>query len=48
MTAWVDRYRRTAEERFSRLDALLAEQAATPAPDRPTSDGTTGTEGAPS
>ena len=48
MTAWVDRYRRTAEERFSRLDALLAEQAATPEPDRPTSDGTTGTEGAPS
>ncbi|RAG80970.1 ArsR family transcriptional regulator [Streptacidiphilus pinicola] len=24
MTAWVDRYRRTAEERFRRLDAVLA------------------------
>lgn len=25
MTAWIERYRRTAEERFARLDALLAE-----------------------
>jgi DNA-binding transcriptional ArsR family regulator len=24
MTAWVDRYRRNAEERFRRLDAVLA------------------------
>jgi DNA-binding transcriptional ArsR family regulator len=59
MTAWVDRYRRTAEERFRRLDALLEEQdagarldaepvpASTPRPD-PTSGDTTSTEGAPS
>lgn len=25
MTAWIDRYRRQAEERFSRLDAVLAQ-----------------------
>ncbi|HYJ69310.1 MAG TPA: metalloregulator ArsR/SmtB family transcription factor [Nocardioidaceae bacterium] len=28
MTAWIERYRRQAEERFERLDALLDEMAA--------------------
>ena len=27
MTAWIERYRRRAEERFQRLDALLARMA---------------------
>ncbi|UFU02734.1 metalloregulator ArsR/SmtB family transcription factor [Ruania suaedae] len=27
MTAWIERYRREAEERFSRLDVVLAEMA---------------------
>ncbi|WP_244928760.1 metalloregulator ArsR/SmtB family transcription factor [Nocardioides sp. W7] len=27
MTKWIERYRRQAEERFSRLDAVLAEMA---------------------
>jgi DNA-binding transcriptional ArsR family regulator len=27
MTKWIERYRRAAEERFSRLDAVLAEDA---------------------
>nr|WP_223245644.1 metalloregulator ArsR/SmtB family transcription factor [Streptomyces sp. CBMA156] len=27
MTSWIERYRRRAEERFGRLDALLAEMA---------------------
>ncbi|OLT45232.1 ArsR family transcriptional regulator [Saccharomonospora sp. CUA-673] len=27
MSTWIERYRREAEERYSRLDALLAEQA---------------------
>ncbi|HET9143637.1 metalloregulator ArsR/SmtB family transcription factor [Actinophytocola sp.] len=27
MTAWIDRYRRAAEERYQRLDALLADLA---------------------
>ncbi|HEU5473747.1 MAG TPA: metalloregulator ArsR/SmtB family transcription factor [Actinophytocola sp.] len=27
MTAWIDRYRRAAEERFQRLDTLLADLA---------------------
>src|SRR3954468_4552554 len=27
MTAWIDRYRRAAEERFRRLDAVLADLA---------------------
>ena len=27
MTKWIERYRRQAEERFSRLDELLAELA---------------------
>jgi DNA-binding transcriptional ArsR family regulator len=29
MTKWIERYRREAEERYSRLDALLAEMNAT-------------------
>src|SRR5689334_15032052 len=29
MTAWIERYRRRAEERFSRLDAVLADMSAT-------------------
>lgn len=29
MTAWIERYRRRAEERFSRLDAVLEELAST-------------------
>jgi DNA-binding transcriptional ArsR family regulator len=36
MTKWIERYRRQAEERYRRLDAVLAampEPAATPAPD---------------
>ena len=34
MTAWIERYRREAEERFARLDALLAEldEAGNPRP----------------
>jgi DNA-binding transcriptional ArsR family regulator len=34
MTSWIDRYRRAAEERFARLDAVLerlTEQSSTPA-----------------
>nr|WP_221199549.1 metalloregulator ArsR/SmtB family transcription factor [Nocardioides soli] len=34
MTAWIERYRRQAEERFSRLDAVLEEMAATESPAR--------------
>jgi len=30
MTAWVERYRRRAEERFTRLDAVLAEMQEEP------------------
>ncbi|GAB7184530.1 metalloregulator ArsR/SmtB family transcription factor [Kitasatospora sp. Ki12] len=32
MTSWIERYRRQAEERFSRLDALLADLADETAP----------------
>ena len=32
MTAWIERYRREAQERFTRLDAVLAELDATAAP----------------
>lgn len=41
MTAWIERYRRQAEERFSRLDALLAElpDDIDPLPPRPVDDG---------
>ena len=30
MTAWIERYRRRAEERFQRLDAVLAEMSGEP------------------
>jgi DNA-binding transcriptional ArsR family regulator len=30
MTKWIERYRREAEERYSRLDAVLAEQSGSP------------------
>ena len=30
MTSWIERYRRTAEERYRRLDAVLAEMNADP------------------
>jgi len=41
MTAWIERYRRQAEERFSRLDTLLAElpDDVDPLPPRPVADG---------
>ncbi|MEZ5411592.1 MAG: metalloregulator ArsR/SmtB family transcription factor [Acidimicrobiales bacterium] len=41
MTAWIERYRRQAEERFSRLDTLLAElpDDIDPLPSRPIADG---------
>jgi hypothetical protein len=29
MDAWIERYRRNVEERYQRLDALLAEQSPT-------------------
>ncbi|MDQ7991881.1 MAG: metalloregulator ArsR/SmtB family transcription factor [Propionicimonas sp.] len=32
MTAWIERYRRQAEERYSRLDAVLADLNATDNP----------------
>ena len=32
MTAWIERYRRRAEERYSRLDAVLADLNATDNP----------------
>ena len=35
MTAWVDRYRRQAEERFARLDMVLASMAEPAESDRP-------------
>lgn len=35
MTEWLDRYRRQAEERYQRLDAVLAELAATDPPSTP-------------
>ncbi|RJK94763.1 ArsR/SmtB family transcription factor [Vallicoccus soli] len=35
MTAWLERYRRRAEERYQRLDALLAELPDDPAPAPP-------------
>lgn len=36
LTAWIDRYRLVAEQRFRALDALLAEQGTRP--DRPRTD----------
>lgn len=45
MTAWIERYRRRAEERYSRLDAVLAGMPDPPgaadAPRRPPADPTT-------
>lgn len=38
-TAWVERYRRRAEERFARLDALLAEPDAATSEDDPVARG---------
>ena len=45
MTAWIERYRRQAEERYRRLDDVLAampdaapEQAPTPTPTHPTGE----------
>ena len=35
MTKWIERYRRQAEERFRRLDAVLAAMDDTPAQQRP-------------
>ena len=43
MTAWIERYRRQAEERFARLDAVLADLPddvdPLPLPPRPSTDG---------
>lgn len=36
MTKWIERYRRQAEERYERLDALLEALADDPTPDPPT------------
>jgi hypothetical protein len=36
MTKWIERYRRQAEERYRRLDAVLAEMADGPAGSAPT------------
>ena len=38
MTKWIERYQRRAEERFQRLDAVLAEMA-DQSPDQPTHNG---------
>ena len=35
MTKWIERYRRQAEERYQRLDALLAAMPDNPSPDGP-------------
>ncbi|MCW2832777.1 MAG: ArsR family transcriptional regulator [Nocardioides sp.] len=40
MTKWIERYRRQAEERFSRLDDVLAAMDDTGAPDNPLKEGT--------
>jgi DNA-binding transcriptional ArsR family regulator len=45
MTAWIERYRRTAEERFRRLDAVLAAQDRAD-PDATASEDTTTARGA--
>jgi hypothetical protein len=34
MTRWIERYRQAAEERFRRLDAVLADQSGTTSDDR--------------
>jgi DNA-binding transcriptional ArsR family regulator len=44
VTSWIDRYRRTAEERFARLDAVLerlTDQSSTPAHPSPPPEPTT-------
>jgi DNA-binding transcriptional ArsR family regulator len=38
MTKWIERYRREAEERFTRLDAVLAEMREQDGDDQPGSD----------
>jgi DNA-binding transcriptional ArsR family regulator len=38
MTKWIERYRREAEERFSRLDAVLASLDPAPRPDNTPGD----------
>jgi DNA-binding transcriptional ArsR family regulator len=38
MTKWIERYRREAEERFGRLDEVLAEMEASTDVDRPSGD----------
>ena len=39
MTQWIERYRHEAEERFGRLDEVLADmEVSTDVPDRPTGD----------
>jgi len=50
MTAWIERYRRQAEERYSRLDDVLAAMPddAPPAPARPASPKARRTKGNPS
>ncbi len=40
MTAWIERYRRQAEARYRRLDAVLAELDDDEAGDRPAQEGT--------
>lgn len=51
MTAWVERYRRRAEQRYRRLDAVLArmqdDEHSTPAPDTTTATTTTTRKGTP-
>jgi DNA-binding transcriptional ArsR family regulator len=45
MAKWIERYRREAEERYQRLDALLAtmsDESRNPSPGRPAGDATTG------
>ena len=42
MTKWIERYRREAEERFTRLDAVLAEMREQDGDDQPGSDDRTG------
>ena len=42
MTKWIERYRREAEERFTRLDAVLAEMREQSSDEQPDSDDRTG------
>ena len=41
MTKWIERYRRQAEERYQRLDALLREMPDEPEPTEPNTGGKT-------